>query len=173
MEPPASVGAVRWSLVGLACAVLIAGAGGFWFKQRQARLEREADLRAQGQQLFQGEASKLGALSGRLAGHADDLPAMATRCTNCHTSGGGTDAPSKTPEFAPRLNRQGLTQPTPRRGGPPSAYDAASLCKLLREGIDPAWVMVRQEMPRYAATDAQCVALWTFLVSPAPAQAHP
>ena len=63
-------------------------------------------------------------------------------------------------------------QPRSRRGGPPSAYDAASLCELLREGIDPAWVMVRQEMPRYAATDAQCIALWAFLVSPAPAQAH-
>ena len=168
MEPPTRPGAVRWVVPGLACAVLIAAAGGLWFVERRARLEREVALQAQGRQLFHGEASTLGAMPGRLAGHGDDLPALATRCSNCHTSGAGADTPSKTLEFAPRLNRQGLTQPLSRRGGPPSAYDAVSLCKLLREGIDPAWVMVRQEMPRYAATDAQCLALWTFLVSPAP-----
>ncbi len=173
MTPPACPGAGRWAVPGLVCAVLVAGAGGLWFTERQARLEREAALLAQGRRLFHGEASTLGAMLGRLAGHGTDLPAVATRCTNCHTSGEGADAPSRTPEFAPRLNRQGLMQPLSRRGGPPSVYDAVSLCKLLREGIDPAWVMVRQEMPRYAATDAQCVALWTFLVSPAPVQAHP
>ena len=173
MKPPPSPGAVRWAVLGIACAVLMAGMSGLRFRQQQASLERESALQAQGRQLFEGEASPLGTLPGRLAGHSDDLPAAATRCINCHTSGARTDAPSKTPEFAPRLNRQSLTQPTSRRGGPPSAYDVASLCKVLREGVDPAWVMVRQEMPHYAATDAQCVALWSFLVSAAPAQAHP
>lgn len=172
MNLPACPGAMRWVVPGLVCAVLIAGTGGLWFTEHQAGLEREAALQAQGRQLFHGEASTLGGVPGRLAGHGDDLPAVATRCANCHSTGGAQDFPS-TLEFAPRLNRPGLTQPLPRRGGPPSAYDAASLCKLLREGIDPAWVMVRQEMPRYAATDAQCVALWAFLVSSAPAQAHP
>ena len=172
MTPAAFPAAMRWAVPGLACAVLVAGMGEIWFTERQAR-EHEAALQAQGRQLFHGEASTLGTVPGRLAGHGDDLPAMATRCANCHASGEGRDPPSTTPAFAPRLNRQGLTQAVPRRGGPPSAYDAASLCKLLRDGIDPAWVMVRQEMPRYAATDAQCLALWTFLISPAPAPAHP
>ena len=173
MKPAACPRAARWVVPSLTCAVLIAGTGGLWFTERQARLDREAALQVQGRQLFHGEASTLGSVSGRLAGHTDDLPAMATRCANCHSAGGGPDVPSTAPEFAPRLNREGLTQPLPRRGGPPSVYDATSLCKLLREGIDPAWVMIRQEMPRYAATDAQCTALWTFLVSPAPAPAHP
>ena len=168
MTRPAPRRAVRWAVAGLACAVFVAGAGGVWFTGHQARLEREVALQAQGRQLFRGEASTLGALSGRVAGHADDLPAMATRCTNCHTT--GTSAAVNTPAFAPRLNGQTLTQPMPRRGGPPSAYDAAALCRVLRVGIDPAWVMVRQEMPRYAATDVQCAALWAFLVAPEPVQ---
>jgi hypothetical protein len=170
MKAPTCPGAVRWAVPGFTCAVLIASTGGLWFTEHLARLEREAGLHAQGRQLFHGEASTLGAVPGRLAGHGDDLPAMATRCANCHTSGEGSVVPSKTLEFAPRLNRQGLAQPLARRGGPPSTYDSAALCKLLREGIDPAWVMIRQEMPRYAATDTQCVALWTFLVLPAQAR---
>ena len=174
MKPAARRGVVRWVVPGLLVgAALIAVTAGLWFMERQARIEREVALHTQGRQLFRGEASLLGDLRGQLAGHGEDLPAMATRCTNCHAFGERLDAPSKSLEYAPRLNRHGLTQPLPRRGGPPSAYDAASLCKLLREGIDPAWVMVSQAMPRYAATDAQCVALWTFLVSPVPSQAHP
>lgn len=165
---------MRWALPGLVCAVLVAGTGGLWFTERQARLGRDAALQRQGGQLFHGEASTLGALPGRLAGHEDDLPAMATRCANCHAAGGRPEAASSTPEFAPRLNRRSLMQQHSRRGGPPSAYDATSLCHLLREGIDPVWVMLRQEMPRYAATDAQCAALWAFLVSSAPdGQASP
>lgn len=171
MKRRASRSAARWAVPAVTCAALIAGAGGVWLTERQACLEREAALQVQGHALFHGQASALGVLPGRVAGHADVLPAMATRCTNCHTT--GVSAAANTPAFAPRLDRQSLTQPTSRRGGPPSAYDAASLCRVLREGIDPAWVMVRQEMPRYAATDAQCAALWSFLVSPAPAQAQP
>jgi hypothetical protein len=33
----------------------------------------------------------------------------------------------------------------------------------MREGIDPAWVVIPQTMPRYAFTDQECGALWAFL----------
>ena len=49
------------------------------------------------------------------------------------------------------------------RGGPPSGYDRGTLCRLLREGIDPAHVMVTRTMPRFDLDDAACAALWTHL----------
>ena len=103
-------------------------------------------------------------LPGRLAGHASDLPPQATRCVNCHAAGGAA-APA-TAAFGPSLGPATLTRAVSRRGGPPSRYDAASLCRLLRDGIDPAWVMVDAAMPRYAVSDAQCEALWARLAAP-------
>ncbi|MGF6527722.1 hypothetical protein [Variovorax sp. PvP013] len=104
-------------------------------------------------------------LHGRLAGHASDLPPQATRCVNCHAAGGAAASPA-TAAFGPSLGPATLTRAVSRRGGPPSRYDAASLCRLLRDGIDPAWVMVDAAMPRYAVSDAQCEALWARLSSP-------
>jgi hypothetical protein len=52
----------------------------------------------------------------------------------------------------------------PRRGGPPSAFDRDTFCRLLRTGVDPAWVVVDVSMPRYALSDEQCHALWTHLL---------
>jgi hypothetical protein len=98
--------------------------------------------------------------SAHLAGDESTLPGLATRCVNCHESNRGAQG-----AFAPALNANMLTNLHARRGGPPSRYDQASLCKLLHEGIDPAWVQIPRAMPRYRLTDEDCAALWGYLVS--------
>jgi len=140
---------VKHVLTGL---LLMAGCARLWAAD-------EAEL---GRRLFSGELP----LSARIAGHTDTLPASAIRCSNCHRTQavGAASAPS----FGPVLEARLLSGRIARRGGPPSAYSAAALCKLLREGIDPAWVMVAPAMPRYDASDAQCQALWAHLSRPAP-----
>ena len=114
-------------------------------------------------------------LRGTISGHQSALPALASRCVNCHSAGSvapNTVAASAAPaaasaatnsSFAPRLTRQRLTEPIARRGGPPSRYDEASFCRLLRTGIDPAYVLIPRNMPRYELPDADCHALWMHL----------
>ena len=65
--------------------------------------------------------------------------------------------------MGPTLSAATLTGLLPRRGGPASRFDEAALCRLLREGIDPAHVLLPKTMPRYAIDDADCRALWTWL----------
>jgi len=107
-------------------------------------------------------ANALPPLPGRLAGHTLDLPAAATRCVNCH-AGVASTAALDSAVFATPLHVGTLRLAMSRRGGPPSTYDASSLCRVLRDGIDPAFVIVDQAMPRYQASDAQCAALWAWL----------
>lgn len=109
-----------------------------------------------GKALFSSETD----LQGRIASHLADLPPAVVRCANCHAVGDGPPVPRS---LAPRLTRALLLEPRPRRGGPASRYDPTSFCTLLRRGIDPAWVVISVEMPRYALDDASCKALWTFL----------
>ncbi|MEO8808021.1 MAG: hypothetical protein ABI433_18215 [Burkholderiaceae bacterium] len=115
-----------------------------------------------GVDLFNGGAP----LQGTIVGHTNALPPSAARCINCHAI--GTAAPSSAASasaasFGPLLTPQSLTGAVARRGGPPSRYDAAAFCRLLRQGVDPAWVVVPRSMPRYALTDADCHALWDHL----------
>lgn len=122
---------------------------------------------AQGRQLFEGVRP----LNGQIVGHATTLPARASRCINCH--GAGTAPPAQgasntTQAFGPLLNRRSLTDDVPRRGGPPSRYDPAAFCRLLRSGVDPAYVMIPRSMPRYELSDADCQALWAYLTSESP-----
>ena len=113
-----------------------------------------------GRQLYRGEV----ALSGTINGHAQPLPPIATRCTNCHSRDSAAQAASGAASFAPLLTRERLLGPIARRGGPPSRYDEASFCRLLRTGIDPAIMLIPRQMPRYAIDDAQCKALWGWLI---------
>lgn len=117
-----------------------------------------------GRQLFTGEAL----LTARMASHQETLPHEAVRCSNCHRDPSTpVDARSPaTPDFGPAIDVATLTQPIARRGGPPSTYDRKVFCKLLREGVDPAHVMIPQTMPRYALNDSDCEALWIFLTTP-------
>lgn len=130
----------RWALLLVALAVLAA----LLVAPRWQRLR-------EGAALFEGRLP----LAAQVVGHDERLPTEAARCVNCH---GGTG-------FAPRLDARSLTEPRARRGGPPSRYDAASLCRLLRTGVDPAWVMVPRAMPRYDITERECEALWLHLAS--------
>jgi hypothetical protein len=114
-----------------------------------------------GRALFEGSA----ALPARVHGQDFALPAQASRCVNCHVAPSApTSAASAVAAGAPLLTAAALSTPTRRRGGPPSRYDAASLCTLLRSGVDPAYVMIQRTMPRYDISDADCQALWLHLM---------
>lgn len=157
-------------------AITAAAALWQWHSVRTAR-SREAEGRA----LFEGTSGRQGGvpLQGRLAQQPTVLPPEATRCINCHSSGnagngqasriaGSDPARVQGTELGGPLNAQRLARMQPRRGGPPSAYDAAALCRVLRDGIDPVSVLVDASMPRYQASDAQCEALWAWLSRPPP-----
>jgi len=125
--------------------------------------------REQGLQLFHGGVP----LTARLLGHDEPLPPEAVRCENCHRlesdpsppeKSGGTAAPL-VETVGPKLGPSSLTTPVERRGGPASVYTAEAFCRLLRQGLDPAQVMIPQLMPRYTLSDAECNALWTYLIS--------
>jgi hypothetical protein len=103
-------------------------------------------------------------LSGRIYTHRVDLPPAVVRCANCHAV---TDGPAVPRSLAPRLTRDLLLRPQSRRGGPASVYDNERLCTLLRKGVDPAFVLISVQMPRYAIDDAGCRALWRYLTGSA------
>lgn len=112
---------------------------------------------SRGARLFDGTEP----LAGTLSGHRAPLPAAATRCSQCHA---GPGAPAATgSSFAPPLDRRQLREPRPRRGGPPVAYEAATFCRTLRTGVDPAHVVLPRAMPRFEVDDVQCAALWDYL----------
>ena len=111
-----------------------------------------------GQQLFYGEVD----LHGRIRTHLVDLPPQVVRCGNCHAVRDGPDVPRS---LAPRLTRNLLLEPFARRGGPPSHYDFARFCALLRSGLDPAYVLISVDMPVYTIDDDGCRALWGFVTS--------
>src|SRR5207253_1429315 len=113
------------------------------------------------------------------------LPPEVVRCNNCHArevagmapataalvliSASGVTAeerPDSSESYGPILGSRTLMQRVARRGGPPSVYDAVLLCRVLRDGVDPAHVVIDQTMPRYTVTDAECRALWSFLTAP-------
>lgn len=114
-----------------------------------------------GRQVFNGQA----ALAARIAGQDFALPAEASRCVNCHgpARAGAGSAATGTQRIGPVLTAATLAEPLRRRGGPPSRYDAASLCTLLRSGVDPAHVIIARTMPRYEIADADCQSLWLHL----------
>lgn len=85
------------------------------------------------------------------------LPDSTTRCVNCHTR---TDSAGT---FAPPLTPGNLLAAKSRRGGPASSYDQAAFCKALRDGIDPADIILRKAMPHYQIDDAECAALWRLV----------
>jgi hypothetical protein len=109
-----------------------------------------------GAALFRGNE----ALSGMIRGHDDKLPPSVVVCANCHEAATGLSAAK-----VPLISRALLLDMRQRRGGPPSRYDQASFCRMLRTGSDPATVLVAREMPVYDVGDDQCASLWHFLTS--------
>jgi hypothetical protein len=105
-------------------------------------------------------------LHGAIVEHGRPLPPEVVVCANCHlektrsiSAGSG----------APLLNRSMLTEPLRRRGGPQSQFSATSFCRLLRTGIDPAYIVISRKMPRYVLDDEQCLNLWEYLLEQADA----
>jgi hypothetical protein len=137
---------VRWPL--LAAALL-----------GSAAMAADTPSAARGRQVFDGDA----ALSARIVGQDFALPAEASRCINCH---GTRSSAASVQRIGPALTLPALTELQHRRGGPPSRYDAASLCTLLRSGVDPAYVIILRTMPRYEVTDTDCHSLWLHLTAP-------
>jgi len=123
-----------------------------------------SDAARRGKALFQGK----GALTARIRGHDEFLPAEAVHCVNCHDAVNGG---RQTRVSAPHLDRSLLLEARQRRGGPPSRYDQAAFCKLLNTGVDPASVVIAREMPVYELDQSQCASLWSFLIGKEPADA--
>jgi hypothetical protein len=148
------------------CALTLVGA--MDCTSERAR-DEERQARERGGQLFAGERP----LTATMAGHTAPLPQDAVRCTNCHrreadavVRSAADAALDVTQDFGPGLGASALTRAVARRGGPPSVYDGAAFCRVLREGIDPAHVVIAQTMPRYTMTPAECESLWIFLTAP-------
>lgn len=143
---------LAWAALGIA-VLAIAGL--------QARALHEADL---GERAFDGRE----ALVARIVGHEATLPPLTAACTNCHlpnrVPAGLDGVAAADASLGPRLTRAGLTASAPRRGGPPSRYDEAAFCRLLRTGEDPAGVLLPRAMPRYEIDDAGCSRLWRHLL---------
>jgi hypothetical protein len=132
----------------------------------------ESPLFKQGKDAFTGAVP----LRAHMVGHSTELPPAVVRCQNCHQTQNPTPpgapsarvAPSAerpSDSFGPTLNRGTLTTARRRRGGPPSTYDAAAFCRVLKEGVDPAHVIIPMTMPRYLMTQGECDALWEYLVN--------
>ncbi|MGU7842335.1 hypothetical protein ACV22V_23005 [Burkholderia sp. AW33-5] len=140
-------------------AILLAagvGAIGYaWHREPDDGLARDVRFE-RGRYLFDGTLSA----TATLAGHDDALPPLATRCANCHAGAGRAGQAG----FAPALTASRLLDSRVRRGGPASAYDVASFCRVLRDGIGPDDVMINEAMPRYALTRDQCSDLWRYLI---------
>ncbi len=109
-----------------------------------------------GQALFAGTID----LHGRIYTHVTDMPPRVVQCANCHAVADGPDVPRS---LAPRLTHSLLVLPHARRGGPPSHYSRDGFCTLLRKGVDPAYVMISVEMPRYTIDDVNCSAIWAYV----------
>jgi hypothetical protein len=112
--------------------------------------------RGGGEAIFVGKEP----LKGTIRGHQSSLPPDVVRCSNCHAAPRQERSALRS---APQIDRSLLVEPRERRGGPPSSYDAPSFCRLLRTGIDPAYVLIARVMPTYELNDAQCSHLWQFL----------
>jgi hypothetical protein len=101
------------------------------------------------------------AVNARLRGHEDILPSMVGVCIHCHES---SLQPNQTKgTFGSRLNKAYLTTVSSRRGGAPMAYQEASFCQVLSNGVDPAQVLLHKAMPLFELNHEQCHALWTYL----------
>ena len=114
---------------------------------------------SRGELLYRGRI----VLKARMANSVDDLAPVATRCSNCH----GPDARGVAEAGVNGSSIRGasLTRSQSRRGGPASAYTAATFRDALRSGHDPAGVLLARAMPRYAIPDSDCAALWEYLLS--------
>jgi hypothetical protein len=115
------------------------------------------DAASSGRRIFFGEIP----LRASILGYSSPLPPERAACVNCHAAG---SRPASDGLFAPPLDRSAMIEPRRRRNGPPSHFSPASFCQLLRTGVDPVYIIVSRQMPRYQLDDAQCLELWHYLM---------
>ena len=139
--------AAKWSI----------GFAALWLSVAAAAQTPAESSARRGEQLFAGQEP----LKGAIVGHDDALPAYASKCVNCHDLAAREKA-----NYGSKLTPAALLEAAARRGGPPSRYEARSFCRLLRTGIDPAHILILRAMPRYEIDDAQCLAIWNYLMLP-------
>jgi hypothetical protein len=125
---------------------------------------QSSDAARRGDALYHGKE----ALTGKIRGHDELLPADAVRCVNCHEA---VSSGRLGRSVAPHLDRALLLEARERRGGPPSHYDPAAFCKLLKTGVDPASIVIAREMPVYELEPGRCADLWSFLIGKEPTDA--
>jgi hypothetical protein len=99
------------------------------------------------------------AVKAHLRDHDYPLPAGTSQCINCH---GQTEV---APAFALPLTRSYLLDSKSRRGGPPIRYNQVVFCRVLKDGVDPAGVLLYKSMPHYELSDTECAALWRFFTN--------
>src|SRR5207237_9972318 len=93
------------------------------------------DPASSGRHIFFGETP----LRAIILGQSRPLPPERAACANCHAAG---SRPASDGSFAPLLDRSAMIEPRRRRNGPPSSFSAASFCRLLRTGVDPAYIVI-------------------------------
>ncbi len=144
-----------WAFLGRIAGALVVGC---FLQTAAAGTSANPDSSAStGRRMFLGENP----LQGAIVGHAEPLPARMVACANCHLgkAGLGSDNP-----FGPSLDRPRMMQRIARRGGPPSVFTPTSFCRTLRTGVDPAYILITRQMPRYTLSDDQCLGLWRYLM---------
>jgi len=114
-----------------------------------------------GNKLYNGGAK----LVGVIAGQAEPMPASVLVCVNCHVGRPGQAGGDA--RAAPDLRRGWLRKRLSRRNGPAGRYTEAGFCRALRTGIDPLYVMLPVQMPRFTISGDDCAALWAYLDAPA------
>ncbi len=144
-----------WLRPGL-LAVCLAGSLGLGPAHGQAPASAAA-----GEALYTGRMP----MTGKLRGHEVALPAQVVVCSNCHEAGPSVGRSSAA--YAPPLDAQ-LAQRLSRRQGPPAAYNAEVLCKVLRTGVDPALIVLSQAMPLFEISDKDCASLWHYFLQRPP-----
>lgn len=95
------------------------------------------------------------------AGLAD--PARVLACASCHgedRKGLRSPIPDFGPYIAPDITAERLAQEIPGRRPP---YDAASLQRVLVDGLTPAGKRLHHPMPRWRMSDADMQALLRYL----------
>lgn len=149
------------ALLLLACSQLLAAARGQGPPTSQAAPDGDA---ARGRRIYfegaDGSAEEIQVLVGD---EEVEAPATAFACVNCHAADGqGASEGGVRP--AP-VNWDALTtartSALTRRPRPP--YDAATLARAVRLGVDSAGERLHPAMPRYRMTGAQAASLVAFL----------
>lgn len=155
LHPRQMRGPATWRFFGRVVGVLILAC---LLRPEAASAPANADSSAStGRGMFFGN----GALRGTILGHTEALSPRLASCANCHLDEAGLGSSTS---FAPTLNRQGMTQLHGRRGGPPSQFSPTSFCRMLRTGVDPTYILITRQMPRYTLSDDQCLGLWRYLM---------